>query len=69
MTFDWGGLSLEKVATFKDAMALRCCSFAPNRDELIFGSNGSSLRLCSNVAESASIVPQFTLDQGFFENI
>merc|ERR1711892_896792 len=63
-SFDWSGLSLERVATFKDAMALRCCAFAPNRDELIFGSNGSSLRLASNLAEHReSILPQFTLDQ------
>ena len=66
-SFDWSGLSLERVATFKDAMALRCCAFAPNRDELIFGSNGSSLRLASNLADHReSILPQFTLDQGEF---
>ena len=52
--FDWLGISLDRIGHFKDSMALRCVAFSPARDEVIFGSNGKSLRLCSNLGASSS---------------
>ena len=63
--FDWASICIDRIGHFKDSMALRCVSFHPNQDELIFGSNGSSLRLCTNLNDLARdpIQPVFTLDQ------